>query len=135
MALLTLEKTRAKIEDLRTALVDNGDAVDHADGSTDISGTLGKVMFADEMLEDKIEELEELLWTINDQLFDHFSKDWNLEGNKLNVGSGMSVIIYYLTSAVGHPFEIHIGSREINNYISLYPAAQSSWPVSIKRRL
>ena len=31
---------------------------------------------------DKIEELEELLWTINDQLFDHFSKDWNLEGNK-----------------------------------------------------
>ena len=35
-----------------------------------------------QMLEDKIEELEELLWTINDQLFDHYSKDWNLEGNK-----------------------------------------------------
>ena len=81
MALLTLENTMTKIEDLRTALVDNGHAVE-VDGGTDISGTLAKVMLADEMLEDKIEELEELLWTINDQLFDHFSKDWNLEGNK-----------------------------------------------------
>ena len=76
-----IENTMTKIEDLRTALVDNGHAVE-VDGGTDISGTLAKVMLADQMLEDKIEELEELLWTINDQLFDHFSKDWNLEGNK-----------------------------------------------------
>ena len=81
MALISLENTMTKIEDLRTALVDNGHAVE-VDGGTDISGTLAKVMLADQMLEDKIEELEELLWTINDQLFDHFSKDWNLEGNK-----------------------------------------------------
>jgi len=82
MALISLESTMAKIENLRTTLVYNGHAVDHADGSTDISGTLGKVLLADEILSDKIEELEELLWTINDQLFDHFSKDWNLEGDK-----------------------------------------------------
>ena len=67
MALISLESTMAKIEDLHNALVDNGHAVE-VDGGTDISGTLAKVMLADQMLEDKIEELEELLWTINDQL-------------------------------------------------------------------
>ena len=72
-----IENTMTKIEDLRTALVDNGHAVE-VDGGTDISGTLAKVMLADQMLEDKIEELEEFLWTINDQLFDHFSKDWSI---------------------------------------------------------
>ena len=56
MALISLENTMTKIEDLRTALVDNGHAVE-IDGGTNISGTLAKVMLADEMLEDKIEEL------------------------------------------------------------------------------
>ena len=78
MALHNLEVVMTKIEDLQDTLNENGHAVHHADGSTDISGVLGKVMLADEMLSDKIEELEELLWTINDQLFDHFSKDWSI---------------------------------------------------------
>ena len=82
MALHNLEVVMTKIESLQNTLIANGHVWTENDSSITTSGVLGKVMLVDEMLEDKIEELEELLWTINDQLFDHFSKDWNLEGNK-----------------------------------------------------